>query len=764
MSQEMIGRLTNHLKHALTRALCAAVELDQAHIEPSHLLWAVGTQEGCIAKEILQKQKLGEIELEQFIGLKKSIQGAPNNCEHFLPALSEASRTVLEKAIHTANKYEHHFVGTEHVLASLLQGQQNDIAGFFSSRGANTDTLHRQLESIFEATAHFPKIAAQKELGIHLETEEGAQDHPGALELFAFELTQPEYAKTIDPVIGREQELARIVQILSRRTKNNPVLVGEPGVGKTAIVEGLAKRIVANAVPAPLQGKKLFRVDLASLLAGTMYRGEFEARLRQLIDEVEEDENVILFIDELHSITGAGAATGSLDAANILKPALARGTIRCIGATTPAEYKQTIEKDGALDRRFQSVPVREPSKEAMVRILEGLLPSYEKYHTVSYKPNTIRQAIELSRRYLPHKHFPDKAIDLLDEAGALTNVGRKKSAKGQKISVTEQHLLRVLSQMLDMPLQELSGRERKQLSGMQARLKRKIIGQESAVDQAVHALQRAKLGLSKEHQPLSSLLFIGPSGVGKTALAKLIAEEYFRHDRAFLRLDMCEFSQPHSGSKLIGAPAGYVGYSDQNQLADHVKQYPHSVILFDEIEKAHPDVLHLLMQILDHGTLTDGQGRKIDFQQSIVILTSNLGSELHTGDVLGFGTNGSSELQTQVRSQLEQRFSAPLINRLQSICHFAPLNDAALKQITRLQLLEMQARFSAAGIRLDVDTQLYKHITAQINRRHGARDILRVIEQDVESTVTKKLLERHEQKRHRYRIDTKEKQVRIRVN
>lgn len=763
MSQEMIGRLTNHLKHALTRALCAAVELDQAHIEPRHLLWAVGTQDGCIAKEILQKEKLNEGELERFIGLKKSIQGAPANCDYFLPALSADARSILEKAITTANSYEHHFVGTEHVLASLLQHKQAEIDGFFTTRGTNTAILQRQLESIFEATAHFPKIAAQKASHEEIETEE-EQEHPKALELFAFELTQAEFAKTIDPVIGREQELARMMQILSRRTKNNPVLVGEPGVGKTAIVEGLAKRIVDNTVPEPLRGKKLFRVDMASLLAGTMYRGEFEARLRQLIDEVEEDENSILFIDELHSITGAGAATGSLDAANILKPALARGTIRCIGATTPSEYKQSIQKDGALDRRFQSVPVREPSKEAMVRILEGLLPAYEKHHTVSYHAATIRQAIELSRRYLPHRHFPDKAIDVLDEAGALANVNRKKSEAKQAIAVKEEHLLRVLSQMLDMPLQELSGRERKQLSGMQKRLKRKIIGQETAINAAVQALQRAKLGLAKEQQPLSSLLFIGPSGVGKTALAKLIAQEYFHHERAFLRLDMSEFSQPHSGSKLIGAPAGYVGYNDQNQLADHVKQYPHSVILFDEMEKAHPDVLHLLMQILDRGVLTDGQGRKIDFQQSIIILTSNLGSELYTGDLLGFGTNKATSLQAQIRSQLEQRFSAPLINRLQSICHFTPLSTAALKQITRLQLQEMQTRFSAAGIQLDLDAQLHKHLAAQINPRHGARDILRVIEQDVESSVTKKLLERHHQKRHRYKVDAQENNIRIRVS
>ncbi len=814
----MISRLSNHLKDVLTRALCAAIELEQKHIEPKHLLWALGTQDGCIAKELLQKEKMSKEPLDKLIGLEKTIKASPSSCDHFLPALSEDSHAILEKAILTANRYKHNFVGTEHLLSSLLETPSKDIKTFLSVQEVNISALTLQLSAVFEATAHFPRVEIRKEIpGLGDFQDEDPQEAPRALELFTFELTAPDFAKKIDPVIGREKELSRIVQILSRRNKNNPVLVGEPGVGKTAIVEGLAKRILENKVPLTLQGKRLYRLDLASLLAGTMYRGEFEGRLRQLIDEIEEDQNVILFIDELHSITGAGAAAGSLDAANILKPALARGSIRCIGATTPNEYKQTIEKDGALDRRFQNIAVREPTKQAMHRILQGLLPSYEKHHQVRYSAKMIERAIELSHRYMPHRHFPDKAIDLLDEAGAHANVNRhiarrlqtklrmekeledvrrekktavlgeqfilaeerkkeetellrqlesyKNEAPLNAVRVTEEHLLQVLSHMLDMPLQDLSSRERKQLSVLQRRLKKHIVGQQAAIDQTVHALQRAKLGLSKEDQPLSSLLFIGPSGVGKTALAKLIAQEYFQHPRAFLRLDMSEFSQPHSGSKLVGAPAGYVGYSEQNQLADHVKQYPHSVVLFDEIEKAHPDVVQLLLQILDNGILTDGQGRKIDFRQSIIILTSNIGSSLHTGGQLGFGHSDqkTTKQQAEIRSMLDQALSPALVNRLQTICHFSPLDKSALKTITRIALREMQSRFAKSDIHLDLDKTIHDFIATRINARHGARDIARVIEQDIESAITKKLLDRHEQQRHHYRLDAQSNALRIRV-
>ncbi|MBI5369692.1 ATP-dependent Clp protease ATP-binding subunit [Candidatus Uhrbacteria bacterium] len=801
MSHDIVDKFSTHLKNVLTRALCFVVELNDPTIEAHHLLWALGTQKGCIGGEILKKVGVKQGDLRVLVGATASFRMNPTEAANATLHLSNDAKRIVEKAVLTANIYGHRFVGTEHLLSGILQVNTPLIDQFFEKQKTDLKELRQQLSIVLKSTSKFPELTGAISNGTNLEATaqavmlEEENDKMPALEYFARELTSTTSQKTIDPVIGRDGEIERLMQILCRRTKNNPLLVGAPGVGKTAIVEGLAKRIVEGTVPEILQDKKIFALDLALLIAGTMYRGEFEGRLRQIVDEIKKHEDVILFIDEIHTIVGAGAASGSLDAANILKPALARGDIRCIGATTPEECKKQIESDSALERRFQSILVDEPSQADSVTILQGLAPYYENFHQVRILPDAIAQAVALSSRYVPDRQLPDKAIDLMDEAAAAAKMERGQNDAAQQHRSLEQELARVreakrqavveerfqeasvlkekeeqvrssishtkkettaplfsidgvdiarvISRMTGIPIHELTHQTSASADDLARALQTGIIGQDEVVSQVASALARAKSGLSHPKRPLSSLLFIGPSGVGKTELAKAVARTFFYNPKNFIRLDMSEYAEGFTISKLIGSPAGYVGYKDQSNLSDRVKQRPYSVVLFDELEKAHPDVQNLLLQILEEGELTDATGKMVSFKNTIVILTTNIGLERFEHGGIGFAQSletQKSERTQDIRKELEERFRPELINRMDHICVFDALSTEALQRIVEKELNELVERLNASH-QLCVRWQpnVSQHLALSLDKKLGARSVRQKIQQEVETKIAERL-------------------------
>ncbi|MEK7108285.1 MAG: ATP-dependent Clp protease ATP-binding subunit, partial [Patescibacteria group bacterium] len=705
---DIIDRFTSHLRNVLTRALCLVVETKATQIEPEHLLWGIATEEGSVGAEILHKGKIDTERLRVLLGAPEHLSAEVRTSQEALPPLSEPSKRVIEKAVLTATVYEHPYVGTEHLIAGLMQVSNKTIATFLKDTNANVEEVRRQLQVILRGTQQFSDVrvtTGDAPLAPWTpEQTEQAGDEPDSplatLEYFADELTMD--INELDPVVGREEEIERIMEVLSRRTKNNPMLIGEPGVGKTAIVEGLARKILEHDVPPTLLNKRIFALDLGALVAGTMYRGEFEGRMKQIIDEVRDNPDVILFIDEAHMMMGAGSASGSMDAANLLKPALARGWIRCIGATTPAEYKKHFEQDGALERRFQPVAVREPSVEETIEILRGLAPTYERHHCVALPDETLIFAARASERYLPANQLPDKAIDLIDEAAAARTVADRSPAHvalkhltagledirtKKKVAIDEERYLdaslhhvqesrmeqelfqaqhtqeqrflgvitvediaRVIERRTGTRL-SLDAHDRTELLQIERALKRVIVGQSDVVRTVATHMRRARMGIRAQNRPLASFLFVGPSGSGKTELAKALADALYQNKRHLIRLDMSEFVERYSLSKLIGSPAGYVGYRDEALLTDRVKKQPHSVVLFDEIEKAHPDIHNLLLQILEEGELCDATGRSISFRHTVVILTSNASANHFANGGIGFGDQAIDAMD--VRKRLE---------------------------------------------------------------------------------------------------------------
>jgi ATP-dependent Clp protease ATP-binding subunit ClpC len=808
---DIVSKFTNHLKNALTRALCLVVESKGDAISPAHLLWALATQQGSVAAEILMKAGITKEQLKDIGGDAANKMNPISHEQNLLPTLSDDAKILIEKAVLTANAYEHKYIGTEHLLSSMMQIQPNEVKDFFDLHKINNIIIENNLATVLKTTTNFPEIAEKNKammealqelesLGLDEENTANAVEDDTkslAIDYFTDELTNKEWLENVTPVIGRDKEIQRLSKILARRQKNNPILVGEPGVGKTAIVEGLAKHIVEGSVPETLSEKRILRLDLASLIAGTMYRGEFESRLRQLIDEVVERPEIILFIDEVHAIMGAGSASGSLDAANILKPALARGDIRCIGATTPAEYKKFIETDGALERRFQQISVREPDQKKTKKILQGVKAYYENHHDVEFSDLAIDSAIYFAHRYFTEKHFPDKAIDILDEAGAEVNIKRKKRSvkinipelqnqlekltekkkqavlsetfedairlkeeesaikeklelakqkpvKRKRIKIEPDDIMRVVADMIEIPIQQLSKNEQQKLSKLETTIQKIIIGQDKSVKRVTDAVRRAKLGIAKSEKPLASFLFVGPSGVGKTHLAKTLAKEIFHQSDAFLRLDMSEFGESFTISKLVGSPAGYVGYRESTKLTDHVKQFPHSVILFDEFEKAHKDVRSLLLQILDDGMLTDATGRKINFRNTIIIMTTNAGRAWFDKTNLGFSDNENNTEQNreaQLREMLSESFKPELLNRIGHICIFNRLNRDALEKIAKNELSDLRKRLNEKNVELSVATSAVKALAKQVNLKLGARDLQRIIEERIEHRIAEIMIE-----------------------
>lgn len=820
LGNEFLSRFTGHLREALQHALAFAIGSGRDAVDPGDLLVGLLQEQGSIAAEILSKSNVDVKKAEAtFRGFPKPHE--PGGA--IAPDLSPAVRRALEKCVLMAHVHEHRYVGTEHLLLSLLESSLPDVHAFLESQGMNLDLAKEQLVHVLRNTSRFPDLLSREEVGATPPVEEAPevpppsptspnpsaqnqQQHgrvardkrPRAVEVFARELTAPETVANLDPVIGRDAETDRLIEILCRRSKNNPILLGEPGVGKTAIVEGLAQRLAAGDVPDVLQGKRIYAIDLALMVAGTMYRGEFEARLKQLVEEVRLDPTAVLFIDEIHNLVGAGSTSGSLDAANILKPALARGEIRCIGATTWNEFKKHLEPDAALERRFQSIDVPEPTTALAAQMLQGLKNRYEEHHGVRYTPEALEAAIHLAERYLTDRFFPDKAIDVLDEAAAYVNARRRsresverlraleialdvlretkenaveggslpdaskalddeerlltekkriedsmrETRKQDRPFVTVDHVARIVSRLARVPYEAVIKAEREQLRGLETNLGNKIFGQNHVVREVAETIRKARLGLSDPKRPRASFLFVGPSGTGKTELAKALAHELFGREDALVKLDMSEFAEGHSVSKLLGSPAGYVGYREGNRLADTIRKHPHAVLLFDEFEKAHADVQHLLLQALEDGRITDGSGRHIPFRHAYIVLTSNVGAEYMNRSALGFG-DSTDGFESLVRTQLKERFRPELLNRLDRIVVFKPLESDTLRNIVRRELDVVLGRVKEAqNVALSAgDDVLDWLMKRDFASEEGARAARRVVEREVMSLLSELLVE-----------------------
>ncbi|MBP9763024.1 ATP-dependent Clp protease ATP-binding subunit [Patescibacteria group bacterium] len=759
---ELITRFTNHLKEVLQKALSFALQQGRGTLESGDLLVGLLQERGCIGGEILLKSGVTREQAEQYFK-GTTVKLSPDQPSSLTLDLSQDVKHVLEKSVLTAHFHEHKYIGTEHLLFALLDLPIESLSSFFRTNKVNPILLRGQVVNILKSTSRFPDVAKRMDQEHDQEettTEEGEggthrskEKKPKALEVFARELSETKLAETLDPVIGRDVEIDRVTEILCRRTKNNPILLGEPGVGKTAIAEGLAKRLATGQVPDSLKGKRLFAIDLALLVAGTMYRGEFEARLKQLIDEAKEDPNVILFIDEIHTIVGAGSTSGSLDAANMLKPALARGEVRCIGATTWAEYKKFIEPDAALERRYQPVDVPEPTREMTRMILEGLKTRYEQHHKIEYQTEALDAAVRLAERYLTDRFFPDKAIDLLDEAAAHVNNRRKEGKKtgSKKVGkaakpltiVKASDIAAVVARLSRVPLSSILLAEREALRGLAERLNIAILGQEQAVQAVAETVQRARLGLSDPRRPKASFLFVGPSGVGKTELARSLAKELFGKEEALLRLDMSEFSEAHTVSKLLGSPAGYVGYREQNRLTDTLRKRPNSVVLLDEFEKAHPDVQHLLLQILEEGQLTDGTGRTISLRNAYVVVTGNVGADQLQRGSLGFGSDSALvNFEARVQDQLKERFRPELLNRFDRVVVFNPLSKDSVEALIRRETQTILERAEEShNMSYRVSQEVFKWLTGKANiKEEGGRAARRVVEKDILPLIASALL------------------------
>lgn len=799
----ILERLSSRAKSALITSQKLSEELKHDHIGTEHLLYGIVQEISSFASEILLKNKITPEMVRSEIVRMNQLHIKSEDAQ---PKLSNNLREVIEKAAIVATRYQYQFIGTEHFLYGITEMENDEARSILLNLKISVNELRKNLVSIFENVSRFPDLLNVEEPP---PTEEKPAKTP-ALDYFTSDLSKKARSGKIDPVIGRKQEIERVVSILNRRTKNNPVLIGEPGVGKTAIVEGLALAIAKHEVPDSLLDKKILTLDMALIVAGSMFRGEFEQRLKQVIDEVRDNSNVILFIDELHTIVGAGATTGSLDAANILKPALARGEIRVIGATTLAEYKKHIEHDAALERRFQPILVEEPSSEESLKILEGLRPNYEKHHGVMITDEAIKAAVELSERYINDRYLPDKALDLIDETAAyIKTINAKnrnvrvikkievelrkleeektkavmlqdfttalhlksqedklKKQKGEyqktmvkkpgtAFEITAEDIGRTVSSITKIPLNKIVKSEAKKLSTLEKTLQAKIIGQEEATKIIASAIRRSRAGITSPKRPIASFLFLGPTGVGKTETAKVLASEVFEDKTALVRVDMSEFMERHNVARLIGAPAGYIGYEEGGRLTEEIRKKPYAVILFDEIEKAHPDVFNILLQIMEEGELTDAAGKRVNFRNTIIIMTSNIGAAdlTHQAGALGFGLGENDEHRKQadtdydqtkerVLDTLKQAMRPELLNRIDKILVFRPLSTEEIKKIAALQLQELSEHIAKQqNIQMSYDKELVKFIAEKsYDAAQGARLIRRNIQEMVEDRLAEKLI------------------------
>ena len=739
---------TPNLHSIFSYACEEAGRLGNAEIMPDHLLLGIIRLGAGKAFELLMQAGMDPVECKRKID-ERLRQAETTQTQK----LSRASERIVRLTGIEARNYQAETCGSVHLLMALLRDRINFPAMYLEQQhGIDYECIERlypKPDPLPQGELTIDEQPRERETTIHIfgtdtgssKKQKGKTDTP-ALTKYGRDLTAQAKNGELDPVIGRQIEIDRVIQILSRRKKNNPILIGEPGVGKSAIVEGLALRIVAKEIPA-LDGKRIISLDIASMVAGTTYRGQFEERIKTVIKELNDHPEIILFIDEIHTLMGAGNAQGSLDAANILKPALARGEVQCIGATTINEYRTSIEKDGALERRFQKVTVQPTSKDETYTILTRLSDTYGQFHQVQYTQEALRACVNLTDRYIPDRQFPDKAIDAMDEVGAC--VGDRQEATGERQEITEADVARVVSQMSGVPVQRVAQAEGEQLRQMGATLSQRVIGQDEAVHKVVKAIQRSRMGLRDPRKPIGTFFLLGPTGVGKTHLAQCLAEEMFGSRNAIIRFDMSEYMEKHTVSLLVGAPPGYIAHEDGGKLTEAVRRKPYSIVLFDEIEKAHPDIFNVLLQVMDEGRLTDRQGHIVDFKNTIIILTSNVGtrqlSEFGAG--IGFGADNLDDKATErmLTKALQRTFPPEFINRLDDIIVFHPLNDEALAQILWLEMRPLQARLEAMGYHLELSEETRNEILRLArDKQFGARPLKRAIQTLIEDPLTDKML------------------------
>lgn len=748
---------TPNLHTILTYAREEAGRLGCVEIMPDHFMLGILRLEAGKAFELLMQAGMDPVAFKQKID-ERLLQSASTQTQK----LSRASERIIRLTGIEARNYQAETCGSVHLLMGMLRDRINFPAMYLEQQhGIDYECIERlypKPDPLPQGELTMEETPQERETTIHIFAPEvggkkkSKTDTP-ALTKYGRDLTLQAAKGELDPVIGRQVEIDRVVQILSRRKKNNPILIGEPGVGKSAIVEGLALRIAGKEIPM-LEGKRIISLDIASMVAGTTYRGQFEERIKTVIKELNDHPEIILFVDEIHTLIGAGNAQGSLDAANILKPALARGEVQCIGATTLSEYRTSIEKDGALERRFQKVIVQPTSLDETYTILTRLSDTYAQFHHVHYTPEALRACVNLTDRYITDRYFPDKAIDAMDEAGACRMDAGKQALEDNKsvndesaaaVEITESDVARVVSQMSGVPVQRVAQAEGERLRQMSAVLQQRVIGQDEAVQKVVKAIQRSRMGLRDPRKPIGTFFLLGPTGVGKTHLAQCLAEEMFGSRNAIVRFDMSEYMEKHTVSLLVGAPPGYVAHEDGGKLTEAVRRKPYCIVLFDEIEKAHPDIFNVLLQVMDEGRLTDRQGHVVDFKNTIIILTSNVGTrQLNDfGAGIGFGADDmdAKASERMLTKALQRTFPPEFVNRLDNVIVFHRLSDDALAQILRLELNPLLARVEAMGYQLELTEETQNEILRLArDTQYGARPLKRAIQTLVEDPLTDMLL------------------------
>ena len=793
----MTYNFTNRAKKAIEIANDIAVELGHNYIGTEHVLYGLAKEGSGVASKVLENQNINSEDIldkiEELIGREEKIEETVG----FTPR----TKRVIENAFIEAKKIGYNYIGTEHILIGLLKEGDSIAARILLDLNVNIPKLYNEIVKFISEESDENDSSSNKKNA----NKRGSYNQTQTLNQFGQDLTKKAEEGKLDPVIGRKEEIERVIQILSRRTKNNPCLIGEPGVGKTAVVEGLAQKIVSGDVPEILKNKRVVTVDISSMVAGAKYRGDFEERIKKALNEVKKAGDIILFIDEIHTIVGAGAADGAIDAANILKPLLARGEIQLVGATTLNEYRKYIEKDSALERRFSPVTVNEPSEKDSIEILKGIRDKYEAHHNVKVTDEAIEAAVKLSVRYINDRFLPDKAIDLIDEAASRariktytepdtlkdlqiqieeTSKNKEEAVRAQKFekaaslrdkekelkeqyekeeqkwknkntksvtNIKEENIAEVIGSWTGIPAQKLTEDENERLKNLESNLHKRVVGQNEAIEAVAKAIKRGRVGLKDPKRPIGSFLFLGPTGVGKTELSKALAECLFGDENAMIRIDMSEYMEPHSVSKLIGSPPGYVGFDEGGQLTEKIRRKPYSVILFDEIEKAHPDVMNMMLQILEDGRLTDSQGRTVNFKNTVIIMTSNIGARLITDKKsLGFSNAEETkdtqkeyeETKKEVMQVLKRELRPEFINRIDEIIVFHKLNDEEISKIIDIMLEEVVKRLENQKINIKIEDSVKDIIAKEgVNKQFGARPLRRAIQNIVEDKLAEEILD-----------------------